>query len=253
MSYTPYDTFSRSISRGPSIGGYGAGRVNYPGPYDQQGGMYNDPLLYGENYPQPSYSMYGSSAHLASARMSHHHLPGTAYDDSYYMDDRPMSTGVYPPVVQQSMSLPRHRRHSYSSSMPYTTRQPLMNGYHGLSSILIKFKRKGAFTAGITLGEAQSNVRLSGNDSYTFHDLNVDPRGRLFMRVTWPGYTPLTYEIPVDGYGGRVDLQTLARRVARAVVHFLQANVVPIHWDRVELHHLEEVSPGTWQPVLTTH
>lgn len=32
----------------------------------------------------------------------------------------------------------------------------------------------------------------------------------------------MTYEIPVDGYEGRVQLQTLARRIARAVVHFLQ-------------------------------
>ncbi len=32
----------------------------------------------------------------------------------------------------------------------------------------------------------------------------------------------MTYEIPVDGYEGRVQLQTLARRIARACVHFLQ-------------------------------
>jgi hypothetical protein len=34
----------------------------------------------------------------------------------------------------------------------------------------------------------------------------------------------MTYEIPVDGYEGRVQLQTLARRIARAVVHFLQVS-----------------------------
>lgn len=32
----------------------------------------------------------------------------------------------------------------------------------------------------------------------------------------------MTYEIPVDGYEGRVQLQTVARRIARAIVHFLQ-------------------------------
>ena len=32
----------------------------------------------------------------------------------------------------------------------------------------------------------------------------------------------MTYEIPVDGYEGRVQLQTLGRRIARACVHFLQ-------------------------------
>ncbi len=34
----------------------------------------------------------------------------------------------------------------------------------------------------------------------------------------------MTYEIPVDGYEGRVQLQTLARRIARACVHFLQVS-----------------------------
>ena len=83
----------------------------------------------------------------------------------------------------------------------------------------------------------------------------------------------MTYEIPVDGYEGRVQLQTLARRIARACVHFLQvnacsstpinvangshpaslqANMIPISWDRVILYHLEEISIGVWQPVLST-
>lgn len=89
----------------------------------------------------------------------------------------------------------------------------------------------------------------------------------------------MTYEIPVDGYEGRVQLQTLARRIARACVHFLQvstpprrvfpveharkwpvwltvaclqANMIPISWDRVILYHLEETSIGVWQPVLST-
>ncbi len=83
----------------------------------------------------------------------------------------------------------------------------------------------------------------------------------------------MTYEIPVDGYEGRVSLQTVARRIARACVHFLQvcacslhstlisahmsftipkANMIPISWDRVMLYHLEEHSPGIWQPVLST-
>lgn len=97
----------------------------------------------------------------------------------------------------------------------------------------------------------------------------------------------MTYELPADSYDGRVELQTLARRIARACVHFLQVsmrlslpppilprsrravpcpwttpltsappllqtNMIPISWDRVILYHLEEISPGTWQPVLST-
>jgi len=97
-----------------------------------------------------------------------------------------------------------------------------------------------------------ANVRLSGNDSYTYSDLAVDHRGRMILKIRWTGYTSMTYEIPVDGYEGRVQLQTVARRIARAVVHFLQANMIPISWDRVLLYHLEEHSPGVWQPVLST-
>jgi len=37
--------------------------------------------------------------------------------------------------------------------------------------------------------------------------------------MQWTGYPTLTYDIPLDGYGDRVNLQTLARRTARAVVH----------------------------------
>ena len=32
-----------------------------------------------------------------------------------------------------------------------------------------------------------------------------------------------------------------------------QANVIPILWDRVQLHHLEEVAYGVWQPMLSVH
>jgi hypothetical protein len=30
-----------------------------------------------------------------------------------------------------------------------------------------------------------------------------------------------------------------------------QANVIPIVWHRVQLHHLEEVAYGVWQPMLS--
>jgi len=47
----------------------------------------------------------------------------------------------------------------------------------------VKFKRKGSFRSGITLGEAQSNIMLSGQDSYTLEHLNVDHRGKIFVNV----------------------------------------------------------------------
>ena len=43
----------------------------------------------------------------------------------------------------------------------------------------------------------------------------------------------MTYEIPLDGYDGRINLQTLARRVSRACVHYLQ--VLFPFYDRVHV------------------
>ena len=38
----------------------------------------------------------------------------------------------------------------------------------------------------------------------------------------------MTYELPADSYDGRVELQTLARRIARACVHFLQVSMCSV-------------------------
>jgi hypothetical protein len=103
-----------------------------------------------------------------------------AYDDIAIHDPyyRSGSLGAYPPLVH-SMSMPRRRRsssvHSYSSSPAYSLRRGV--------APTVKFKRKGAFRSGITLGEAQANVRLSGWDSYTFSDLNVDVRGKIYVNI----------------------------------------------------------------------
>ncbi|KAF9057462.1 hypothetical protein BJ165DRAFT_1334743 [Panaeolus papilionaceus] len=168
-------------------------------------------------------------------------------DDQYYDEGR---TPVdYHSSMSNQMVMPRTRRHSTVSFAP---RPPALDAYRHPSSIQIKFKRKGGFSSGIGLDEAQSRTRLSGNDAYSYHDLHADSRKKIFLKVKWTGYPSLTYEIPLEGYDGRVDLSTLARRVSRACVHYLQANVIPIVWDRVQLHHLEEVSYGVWQPMLST-
>ena len=75
--------------------------------------------------------------------------------------------------------LSRRRRHS-SVSM---RQRPTLDSFRRLSSTLVKFRRKGGFRSGISLGEAMANVRLSSNDDYTFHDLNVDPRGRIILKI----------------------------------------------------------------------
>ncbi|KAF8974419.1 hypothetical protein BDZ97DRAFT_1900086 [Flammula alnicola] len=240
MAYNPgYETYdpylTRSLSRRQSIG--------YPGtPYPHQQ-IYPDGMAATE-YQAP-YQIYGppSSAVVpVSHRLTNQ---GYDYDDSYY-DGRQMSMSM---GHSGSMIMPRARRHStVSFAAP-----PAIDPYRVPSAIHLKFKRKGSFTTGIGLDEAQSSrIRLSGNDAYTFHDLHADSRGRIYLRIKWAGYSSLTYEIPLDGYDGRIDLETLGRRVSRACVHYLQANVIPILWDRVVLHHLEEVSYGVWQPMLST-
>ena len=90
------------------------------------------------------------------------------------------SLGAYPPVVQP-LALTRPRR---SSSVSYTS-SPYIDPLRTRSGFgrVIKFKRKGAFRPGITIGEAQANVRLSGTDSYTLQDLGVDLRGKIYVNL----------------------------------------------------------------------
>ncbi|KAI0080694.1 hypothetical protein K474DRAFT_156081 [Panus rudis PR-1116 ss-1] len=225
MAYPAYDAyastvaFPRSYSSHPNDFGY----------HDQ---------MYGDTYAQPGYYPPGPQR-----SMSHYGggYPAT-YDDDYYHDAgyaTPYTPGHSTPMRRRTYSSASHRSRSR------------MDSFGRRYSTLIKFKRKGGFRSGITLGEAMSNVRLSGNDQYSYHDFRVD-RGRIYLKIKWTGYTSMTYEIPVDGYEGRVQLQTVARRIARACVHFLQANMIPISWDRVILYHLEELEPGVWQPVLST-
>jgi len=105
--------------------------------------------------------------------------------------------------------------------------------------------------AGISLAEAQGHIRLLNNDYYSVYDLHGDGRNTIYLKIRWAGYNSLTYEIPLEAYDDRIQLETLARRVSRACVHYLEANHIPIPWDRVDLHHLEEISYGVWQPMLS--
>ncbi|KAG1715979.1 hypothetical protein ID866_1203 [Astraeus odoratus] len=203
------------------------------------------PLSTSSYYETPAHA-YPYSSYATS--LSSHHLP-YSYDDLSYRDGY-YRRGSYP-GVHPMMGRPRR-----ASSVSYSSVPGYMDGYStygGVGGGIIKFKRKGAFRSGITIGEAQADVLLSGQDSYTLADLNVDHRGKIFVHVRWPGYAPLNYEIPVDSYSGLVDLNSLARRVGRAVSHYFQANVIPVAWDRVELLYLEEMSYGTWHLKMNAH
>jgi len=85
----------------------------------------------------------------------------------------------------------RHRTHSGVSYVsPLNGRETYSHYRHGgrPGSLSIKFKRKGAFMAGIGLDEAQSHIRLSNNDAYSLHDLHADSRGRILLKVEVNNY-----------------------------------------------------------------
>ncbi|KAK0498374.1 hypothetical protein EDD18DRAFT_1351059 [Armillaria luteobubalina] len=233
MAYTPYDV--QSVARRPSL--------SYGTPMYQAHQLPMD-----QAYPHPSYDIYANPHAVSmSRRMSSH----SAYDDHpYYRAHQQRLPSNYTntprPVV---VSMPRQRRHSAVSFSSGG-----LEGYHRASSLRIKFKRKGAFMNGVSLADAQShNIRLSGNDSYHVRDLHPDRRDNIYLLIKWSGYQALQYEIPLETYSSRIDLQTLARRVARSCVHYFSTNRVPLSWDRLDLHHLEEMSYGVWQPMLSVH
>ncbi|CCM03389.1 uncharacterized protein FIBRA_05519 [Fibroporia radiculosa] len=250
MAYAAYDTgtypqLRRSLSYGQQYAGY---------PHSDY--MYDQPVaagVYGDTYPQVqgSYPAYAPSRTVSQ----YHPYDDMAIRDSYYPE---YATSGYGTPYAPSLA---RRRSSRRSRVGFEG--------HRRNSSMIKFKRKGGFRSGIMLGEAMANVQLSSNDYYTSYDLGADHRGKISLRIRWTGYTSMTYDLPVDSYDGRVELQTLARRVARACMHFIQAsaftqstvtllilcgqtNMIPVAWDRIMLFQLEETGTGLWQPVLSS-
>lgn len=226
MAYTPaytYDALPRSLSRAAS---YIA-----PQPLMYSQSIYSNPLY--TNTPYSTYDYSRSSTSLVPFSR-----PMTAFGNTY---DPYYSTAV------GHVPLSRPRVYSGASYMSHLTG---INQHPFSTFRQIRFKRKGAFSAGVTLAEAQAHIRLSHNDHYTIYDLNADGRGTIHLSVTWNGYPQMAYQIPLDSRTGRFSLETLARRISRACVHYLQSNGIPVSRDRIELHHIEEVTHGVWQPML---
>ena len=194
-----------------------------------------------------------------------------------------------------------HRRASrMTRSLSRMSRHAGM-GYDAMRSTVIKFKRKGGFRSGITLGEAMSDAHLSQNHEYSLYDLNADGRGRIILKirvrppsvcsaqssrdtaanVVWPAVVGVQLDdvraargllrrprrapdpCAKDRAGVRALLAGKHASCGRhrswvpctstaSLTTPLQANMIPVSWDRVILYHLEEISPGTWQPVLST-
>lgn len=125
-------------------------------------------------------SGFGTWPHRTHHRHHLTHDPATAYSDGHAYDGRDAyydETAGY--ATPWTPGLSRRRRQSSVSMRS----RPQLDSFRRVSSTLIKFRRKGGFRSGVSLGEAMANVRLSGNDSYTFHELNVDTRGRIILKV----------------------------------------------------------------------
>jgi hypothetical protein len=89
-----------------------------------------------------------------------------------------MGGGGYP-VAPMTPIMPRSRRNSAVSLLSLGGG----DGFRRGTGQRIKFKRKGTLMGGIGLDEAQARVRLSNNDSYSFHDLHSDHHRRILLKV----------------------------------------------------------------------
>ena len=203
MAYPAYDTYNQQVafpvSRRQSMA-YGDGYAYDPA-HPVAGGVYADvsclyhchtPRLTGADLCPAWLCCVCALAHREHAQRRLRYVPpahspaapltpppATAYSDGHAYDGRDTyydETSGYAPWTP---GLSRRRRQSSVSMRS----RPQLDSFRRVSSTLVKFRRKGGFRSGVSLGEAMANVRLSGNDSYTFHELNVDTRGRIILKV----------------------------------------------------------------------
>ena len=115
-----------------------------------------------------------------------------AVRDSYFPDElqRRLSQGAHNAITPRSAMIPsamvsghRPRRRSSSVSFDMRATAPPMDPFRRVSGAVIKLKIKGAGHSGLSLVDAQNNVRLSGNNSYTFADFNCSVHGRITLRI----------------------------------------------------------------------
>lgn len=214
--YTPYDGVTRSLSRRPSY--HNGPPVGIP--YTDPGITYpRTPVMHSEVSYHPSVTdqqilkpvtvcTFGGIFWVHTGRSSPSRSPHgyvrlvrmivritvadvrglctQAYDDrdyEPYYNDRTI-TSVAPPMMHPSLSTGvRPRRHS---SVSYAVPPPAVapvEPYFRPNGTHIKFKRKSAFSAGISLVEGQSRgMRLSGNEAYSIYELHPE-RGSILLKV----------------------------------------------------------------------
>ena len=185
------------------------------------------------------------------------------YSDSYGNHHQEVSgppNPNYPPAPQQTstrmtssyqeVSGPPAYPLEQTSTRTTTPRCPITTRVSS-GHTAIKFRLKGSTHGGISVNQAIERVRLSqGTANLRLHDISMDMSGKMELKVRvrfisaivfvvpfdscdfvlrdqWSGYRSNMYSIPLstDDHS-YVNLQSLARRTARAIVHFMEVNAL---------------------------
>ncbi|VDC06245.1 unnamed protein product [Peniophora sp. CBMAI 1063] len=211
-------TRSRSFSAGP----YGAPPLgSYPSQH------------YDMKYPRMPTPAPGSFIHQVPVVTPPLGMPGSVPMSMVNGMAGPMVSGMMPGM---SMSMGTNMR--TGSKIKFVAR-----GAGGKSGVLLSE----------VLDRGRHGVEMSKRYRYRYYNLRLSARGLLYVRIRWNGYPPLSYEIPVTVTSGDyVSMSGLARRLGRAVLHYLQSNGTVISSKRILLHRLEEETPGVWLPIFST-
>jgi hypothetical protein len=127
---------------------------------------------------------YGDTPYYDNPPLPHtYSRPGTPH--AQYANP---AIGYTTPTSVVTIPPPRRRR---NSTVSFITPAPVVQdsyyasrGHRPGGSLRIKFKRKGAFTAGIGLDEAQAHgLRLSNNDAYSMFDLHADAKRTILLKI----------------------------------------------------------------------
>ncbi|KAF8735655.1 hypothetical protein AX14_001710 [Amanita brunnescens Koide BX004] len=167
MAYAPVHSGYGSVIPRPQSVAYMAPPTAY---------AYSDPVHH--SYSTGPYTSYNPSRSSTSLVPMGHRLTGPSYDN--LLDYDYPGSHLAPTLGSMPLTHTNTRRRR-RSSVSFVTRPPVLDQYRLSGSHQIKFKRRGAFGAGITLAEAQSHTRLSNNDHYTLRDLNADGRANILL------------------------------------------------------------------------
>ncbi|KAJ6457282.1 hypothetical protein C8R45DRAFT_566025 [Mycena sanguinolenta] len=125
--------------------------------------------------------------------------------------------------------------HPFHPSTSPSTRSPSHHATPFPSSPSLSSSARARCGLALIIDAQSTQTKLAGNADYTLQDLHADQRGRIHVRVDWEWFlpslkwssdSPLTYEIHLDVDDGRIIMEALLRRVARACVDYLESNMV---------------------------